>query len=344
MSDYSIYPNAIDGYAQLPVAVDGVTQINAYSVNTLRSAIYNIEVALGILPSGNSENLAARLDMMQETLDDVEALVRAYGPGGEFTVHLTDKTNPHSTDIGNLGTGTLAELNSKVTDATLVELGDLISGGYEFTGGFIDRTTGQSGANDLGTNVEYTQELVDNRRWLRFGFDSTRQLANDVPYWTDPTPAPAGGIGLFGSSYMPTGFNRMFNFTENSAYNAAVEAGDFQYTAATGTLDFSQGSPGDLAAVRFDFNIVPQIANTTVEIALIWATRLEDGTITFTFPLTAQPVFFGTGTVGKGFLNRIMMSAYFASNEDVRAFALPAIRSDNPVLVQPLTILSTLQR
>lgn len=33
--------------------------------------------------------------------------------------HLSSTTNPHSTDIENLGTGTLAELNTKITDATL---------------------------------------------------------------------------------------------------------------------------------------------------------------------------------------------------------------------------------
>ena len=31
-----------------------------------------------------------------------------------------------------------------------------------------------------------------------------------------------------------------------------------------------------LALVRFDFNVVPQVANTTIEIAMIWQTRDED--------------------------------------------------------------------
>jgi hypothetical protein len=34
-------------------------------------------------------------------------------------LHIADTVNPHGTDIGNLGSGTLAELNTKVTDATL---------------------------------------------------------------------------------------------------------------------------------------------------------------------------------------------------------------------------------
>ena len=40
------------------------------------------------------------------------------------TNHIADTANPHATDIGNLGTGTLAELNSKVTDATLDDSSD----------------------------------------------------------------------------------------------------------------------------------------------------------------------------------------------------------------------------
>lgn len=33
--------------------------------------------------------------------------------------HIANTTNPHATDIGNLGSGTLAELNTAITDATL---------------------------------------------------------------------------------------------------------------------------------------------------------------------------------------------------------------------------------
>lgn len=221
----------------------------------------------------------------------------------------------------------------------------LATAGYEFTGGFTDRTTGTAGASDVGSNVFYTQTEVDNKRWMRFGIDSTQQLANDDPYWTDPTPADADGIGLFGGSYMPGNVTSLFDFNFNaSTYSDAVETGDLQYTAANGSLDFTECVVGDLALVRFDFNIVPQIANTTVEVALIWQTRSAADVPTFTFALAGQPIFFGTGSVGETFLNRPTISAYFASNEDVNARALPAIRADNPVQIQPLTMLSTIQR
>jgi len=40
------------------------------------------------------------------------------------TTHAGLTTNPHATDIGNLGSGTLAELNTAVTDATLIDTTD----------------------------------------------------------------------------------------------------------------------------------------------------------------------------------------------------------------------------
>ena len=221
----------------------------------------------------------------------------------------------------------------------------LATAGYEFTGGFTDRTTGQAGASDVGSNVFYSQTEVDNNRWLRFGLDSSQQVTNDVAYWNDPTPAPTAGVGLFGGSYMPGNVTSLFDYNFNvSSYSDAVTTGSLQYTAATGSLDFTECVAGDLALVRFDFNVVPQVANTTLEVALIWQTRAADGTPTFTFALAGQPIFFGTGTVGQTFLNRPTISAYFASNEDVNARALPAIRADNPVQIQPLTMLNTIQR
>lgn len=218
-------------------------------------------------------------------------------------------------------------------------------GGYEFTGGFADRTTGLAGQSDVGSNVQYTQSMVDSSTWLRFGFSSVNQATNDVPYWTDPTPATATGIGLFGGQYMPQGVTSMFDFTFNStSYSDAVTSGDLQYTAADGSLDYSQCNAGDLALVRFDFNLLPQVANTTVEVGLIWQTRDADDNATFTFALTGEPLFYGVGTVGQTFLNRPVLSAYFASNEDVNARALPAVRADNQIQIQPLTILNTIQR
>ena len=55
MSNYSIYPKAVDGYAQIPLAIDKKSPINAESVNRLRSGIINIETAIGIAPEFSSK-------------------------------------------------------------------------------------------------------------------------------------------------------------------------------------------------------------------------------------------------------------------------------------------------
>lgn len=69
----SIYPDAIDGYAQLPLVIDTVTQINADTVNRLRSAIVNIENELGIVPRGKDEDVAARLDRLESEISEFES-------------------------------------------------------------------------------------------------------------------------------------------------------------------------------------------------------------------------------------------------------------------------------
>ena len=250
--------------------------------------------------------------------------------------------------VRNSGGDVVETLTYRANDAPSIGSGAVSvrsDGGYEFTAGFADRTTGTAGASDVGSNVLYTQDMVNADRWLRFGFDTTQQATNDFAYWTEPAPAPTAGVGLFGGSYMPAGVSSMFDFDFNaSTYSDAVEAGGLQYTQANGSFDFSQCQAGDLALVRFDFNVLPQIANTTLEVALIWQTRLSDGTPTFTFALTGEPQFFGTGSVGRTFLARPIISAYFASQEDVNARALLAIRADNPVQIQPLTTLTSIQR
>ena len=65
MSELSIYPDAIDGYAQLPLAIDNVTRVDAVTVNRLRCAIINIENELGVLPSGVFDTVRVRLDGLE---------------------------------------------------------------------------------------------------------------------------------------------------------------------------------------------------------------------------------------------------------------------------------------
>ena len=247
---------------------------------------------------------------------------------------------------GNLLETIVYRANSQASSGVDIANSEQSDGGYEFTAGFSDRTTGAAGASEVGSNVLYTQGMVNSDQWLRFGFDAAQQNTNDLAYWTEPAPAPTAGVGLFGGSYMPAGVTSMFDFgfSASTFSDAGSTSEGESYTQANGSFDFSQCEAGDLALIRFDFNVLPQVANTTLEVALIWQTRLSDGTPTFSFALTGDPMFYGTGTVGRTFLARPMISAYFASQEDVNARALLAIRADNPVQIQPLTTLTTIQR
>ena len=258
-------------------------------------------------------------------------------------------------DVNTMGatTGDTPVYNGTTSkfEARAINLDELetVAGGYEFTGGFTDRLSGQSGQNDYGTFVGYTQAMADEDQWLRFGFSDAAQVANDVAYWDDPDPDLDPDFdqtkGLFGGVHMPPGVSNLFDFSFSTpSYSNEVTAAALNYTAADGSIDFSECKVGDLALVRFDFNIIPQVANTTIEIALIWQTRDANGNPTFTFPLTGTPIFYGAGSVGNTFLNRPTLSAYFASNEDVNARALLAVKADNPVQVAPLTTLVIINR
>ncbi len=104
MSDYSIYPDAIDGYSQLPLTVDTVTPVDAKSVNRLRSAILNIEGTLGVNPEGDYETVDARLDALEgsTSIDTVESSVELTfndyrtvlvdASDGDVTITLPDAT------------------------------------------------------------------------------------------------------------------------------------------------------------------------------------------------------------------------------------------------------------
>jgi hypothetical protein len=256
------------------------------------------------------------------TVDDTDAFELRYSDGA------TVGGIPHTISPGAV----LQELETSTT-------------GYELSGGFTDRTTGTAGASDIGSNVNYTSAMVAAQQWRRFGFDSASQITNDQQYWNETNTDFDQTKGLFGGLYMPPGVTNMFSYDfDEPTYSDEQLIGSTKYTAATGSYDFSDAKPGDLAQIRFDFNVRPQIANTTVEVGLIWQTRLDDGTPTFTFALTGTPVFFGQGTVEKTYLQRETISAYFASNEDVNARALPAVRANNPVQIQPLTTLAQLIR
>jgi len=307
------------------------SSIDVDSAGVIEAAVER-EIDSAILPGGSIFNA---IDSDFDVHLDVEL-----DSGGKIQLH-TDSTIALGLDSGGI-----IKLAIDSDAKVLIDSAALSNdGGYEFTGGFTDRTTGQSGVTDLGADVQYTAIMADSAVFMRFGFDSASQDSNDNPYWSSPTPAPATGVGLFGGKYMPAGVSSMIDYTFDSAsYSDAGTYNGNLVTRGTGSYDFTQCRPGDLALVRFDFNVTPQEANCTLEVGLIWQTRDENNNPTFTFFLAGEPQFYGQGSVGKTYLSRPIISAYFASDEDVNARALPAIRCDRQILIQPLTTLVTIVR
>ena len=215
--------------------------------------------------------------------------------------------------------------------------------GYSHTGAFAGKPTTNNYVWQAGNGITYTPADVANETFKVFSLDPSVHAAVDNPYWSTPTPTGNTGIGLFQGANLPANVNSLFDY--DYVYNDNYDPnGTTGFEGSTGRIDLSDCVYGDQLRVRFDFNVIPQIANTTVEPALWYSNRNDNNDITFTFPLTAQPIFYGTGTVGNTYLNRIEISAWITSNEDVNALTLPAIKSDNQVIIQPLGLLTTIIR
>lgn len=59
----SVYPNELDDDVVLPRIDDNLTEIGAEAINGLRSAVFNIEEAIGLNPQGTAEDLTTRISV-----------------------------------------------------------------------------------------------------------------------------------------------------------------------------------------------------------------------------------------------------------------------------------------
>ena len=233
-------------------------------------------------------------------------------------------------------------INGEIGDAN-AELALAGHSGYSHTGAFAGKPTSNNYVWQAGAGINYTQADVTAKTFKVFSLDRAVHDAVDNPYWTSPAPIGVKGIGLFEGVHLPEGVTSLVDYEYNYDANYPTSSGT-GFEGSTGRIKLNEIKVGDQLRVRFDFNIIPQIANTTIEPALWYSNRDAEDNITFTFPLTAQPIFFGAGSVANTYLNRVEISAWITSDEDINALTLPAIKSDNPVIVQPLGLLITILR
>ncbi len=256
-------------------------------------------------------------------------------------VSVSDDSATLDVDHGNSVINNNNELRTSIEKS--FSEGGLGESGYSHTGAFSDKPISNNFVWQAGAGINYTQADVDNEVYKVLSLSKLVHEAVDNPYWSDPKPSGAQGIGLFQGAYLPEGVNSLvdYDYVFDNNYDPNGSTG---YEGSTGRIRLDDLQPGDKLEVRFDFNVIPQIANTTVEPALWYSNRDADDNITFTFPLTTSPVFYGQGTVANTYLNRVDISAWIASQEDINALVLPSIKSDNPVIIQPLGLLITIIR
>lgn len=250
---------------------------------------------------------------------------------------ISERLGLTSDDIFVLNDGT----TTKTIPADI--LSNRVGAGYSQTGGFAGKPLDNSYVWEPGVGINYTQTDVDNETYKVFSLDNAVHLAVDNPYWSVPDVTGLPNVGLFNGYSLPIGVNSLFDFTYDFDANYPGSSGT-GFEGSTGRIRLNDLQYGDKLSVRFDFNVIPQIVNTTVEPALWYSNRNDNDDITFTFPLTTSPIFYGAGSVGKTFLNRVDISAWIISNEDVNALTLPSIKSDNPCIIQPLGLLVTIIR
>jgi hypothetical protein len=213
--------------------------------------------------------------------------------------------------------------------------------GYEITSAYADRQQISAVPLKFGysgnTGVNYTQGDADAGNYRRFSLSRTIHETIDRPYWSDPVPNyNFEGFGQFAGDHLPAGkTTTLINF-DFANWSGSTMTGSNPLD--TGAIALDGLKVGDLVSVRFDYNIIPQVQNTTVDTGLWWATRNSSDAVTFEFFLQGATTFFGQGTTGIKRLQRVTSSAYLASAEDINAIALPCIKADNPVIIQPLNL------
>jgi len=217
------------------------------------------------------------------------------------------------------------------------------SSGYAHTGAFAGKPLSNNFVWETGAGINYTNVDATAGLYKVFSLDNAVHNAVDNPYWSTPDVSTLPNVDLFNGYALPTGVSSLldYNYDFDAEYPGSTGTG---FEGSTGRIRLNDLQYGDQLRVRFDFNVIPQIANTTIEPALWYSNRDDSDNITFTFPLTTSPIFYGNGTPGNTYLNRVDISAWIISNEDVNALTLPAIKSDNPVIIQPLGMLITIIR
>ena len=136
--------------------------------------------------------------------------------------------------------------------------------GYSHTGAFAGKPLDNNYVWEAGVGINYTQDDVNNDLYKVFSLDRDVHLAVDNPYWSIPNPTGKQDIGLFQGANLPDGVDTLvdYEYDFDANYPASTGTG---FEGSIGRIKLNDLQYGDQLRVRFDFNAIPQIANTTLE-------------------------------------------------------------------------------
>jgi len=177
------------------------------------------------------------LNNLDSLIDSITFSLDGYALDSDLQNHITDFNNPHNTDIGNLGSGTLTELNSIITDATLDDAGDprtpLPHASTHENGGSDEIEISNLGTSETDTALVLKPDGLGGVSWV---VDNVRELDGYV----FETRQIIAGAGLIGGGDLSA--DRTLDIVANADGSIVVNANDIQ----VGTLanDAQHGNLG----------------------------------------------------------------------------------------------------
>jgi len=250
----SNYPNKLDTSVEIPVVRDNITEIGSDVLNSLRSAIFNIERALGINPHGAVGGTVS--SRISRSLDDTgnikkEALDRANvlsGPLSDSDVSLTAAIKESKLNL-NFPTQLLQDeisyINSQIDDIInkIQELNAIIAthihpdaiGSHKASAISVESSPNNpsdTSTNSLGTNdlQEALKTLYDNHinyTGLNISETNNSHLANQVYYNNEDTKGILSDLDVQSAitSLSLLGAQGIRDFVLNLSSNGIVRAG-----------------------------------------------------------------------------------------------------------------------
>lgn len=203
MADGSVAATAaldLGGFAITNVgAVDGRDlSVDGAKLDGIEAGATADQTAAEVAFTPNGDITAATVQAaIVEVRDDTDAKLSAKADDADLTSHTGNTANPHGTDIGNLGSGTLAELNAAITDRDLAADATKLDG-IEASADVTDATNvaaagalmtsggTMTGALAMGANAITTSSTVDGRDVSADGATLDAHVASTAnPHGTD---------------------------------------------------------------------------------------------------------------------------------------------------------------